>query len=276
MEHTKFLLLLLLDIYYNAAWNRHADSEECKVHGMCGLMTFPHKNCYCDNLCHVMNDCCENAASVNISMKQSQFTCEHIHLHFEPGMQLFDSTIYGVLMVTRCSEEWTDDYSRTLCENTYGDPDGDLILQTPVSDNTQSNFVYKNMYCAFCNNINEFRFWNPQYECENKRIIAPGTPTHDLFLDIPDDPDCWLQFESQAMVRMCELRPTISICPSTTDGNLVLKCKTSLTIWFVTVLVKPIETRIVRNATEWQKKTYTVRYFPQSLVSQVSRVSGFL
>jgi len=193
------------------------NSSTCRERGTCeGGMTFPDKNCHCDVLCHVMNDCCENAASVNISTTKGQLTCKQV-----PGLV---KNAYGVLLVVHCSDEWTDDQTRNLCENASlaGDysVDGDLILQTPVSDNTPANIMYQNMYCAYCNNVNEFKFWNPQYECMNNKTDVRH---------IPGSPDCKLVFtrpEFDAKFRQCDLMPAISNCLSDSDAELVVKCDT--------------------------------------------------
>jgi len=281
MEQTKLLLFMLLLIpstngqptsLDDTEWVYwHVDTKECEGRGVCDWRTFPDKNCYCDDLCHVMNDCCENAASVKTSMKQSQFTCETV------PMKWFSSDKYGVLIVSRCSEEWTDDYSRTLCENTYS-TDGDLIMRTPVSDNTLSNVVYKNMYCAFCNNVNEFRFWNPQYGCLYEMYFDPDTPTHVLFLHIPDDPDCWLQFafpDNKAEVRRCELEPTVSNCPSMTDESLVLKCKNDPYNLVFDSLGKPYRNRYCAQCNGVSTEDIYCKIFPANRNPNMPRYPSF-
>lgn len=145
--------------------NESTFGELCRFEGIC-------LNCTdggCDDMCNFYdNNCCENRSSTNTILKQWQYSCvrkfpDMYDLHLDCRGS-FDG-IYGVYMVTKCSELWTDEHISIKCEN---NSDNDILSRIPVYDDSNEIVSYKNMYCAFCNwlSLRHIRFWKFDLMCD--------------------------------------------------------------------------------------------------------------
>ncbi|XP_052243322.1 uncharacterized protein LOC127853133 [Dreissena polymorpha] len=193
------------------------DSPGCLSRQECGLeRTFPDKNCHCDAMCHVMGDCCKNsnhyisAENFVSVLRPELFSCERIS-----GI-IKSANTYGVLSVTQCPDIWADQEIRTLCEENNHFTE-DLNCKIPVSDRTEFQVMYRNMYCAFCNEEYDFLYWKAQYECKEPLDVRA----------IPGNSLCRLSFlqpDHHVKHRLCLMNQPLSSCPEGSNRSLVDMC----------------------------------------------------
>ncbi|XP_060572529.1 uncharacterized protein LOC132730585 [Ruditapes philippinarum] len=206
------------------------NSDECVWRTSCdGVIEIMGRTCHCDTLCPIFNDCCENVVNKTI-MKSKNV----------PGMHQFDCLLltlrsFKVIeshVVTKCSSEWNDTISKDLCENIS--QDSNIVLKVFVTDD--ENFIYRNMYCAYCNFQFDFDFWIVEERC-----ISPNdTSQCKLFYDPPGNHSlakscrtfdfvstCSSVKNSIEHNRMCELSPTniVYTFTSAADVNEFTKYK---------------------------------------------------
>lgn len=193
-------------------------SEVCIELSECdGELNFPDKNCFCDDLCYIMGDCCGNIEKFvpdppDYFLQKEQFVCSRV----SGLVKIVDS--YGVLLVSRCHSGWTDNNTRSLCEGDAYYFNENILLRTPVSD--IHHIMYRNMYCAYCNYAYDIQFWNPEYHCVNETGVR----------HIPGSADCLLNFNAPTSAykkRLCSLIPPVSTCPADADSELVANCSTN-------------------------------------------------
>ncbi|XP_045197929.2 probable G-protein coupled receptor Mth-like 11 [Mercenaria mercenaria] len=169
-------------------------TSHCRDKSFCSdwmYQTFPNKNCHCDELCGILDDCCGNFyPSTGNKLKKDQFSCVRLN-------EIIKNENYGVHMVTKCSEEWDHNATKYLCE---GDTHSDNILhKLPVSRNS---VMYKNMYCAQCNFIYAFEYWKPEIKCLNETGVR----------SLPEMTDCdWFYIRPKPEIgyRTCQLKPRV-------------------------------------------------------------------
>ncbi|WAR07823.1 AGRG2-like protein, partial [Mya arenaria] len=195
------------------------DSGTCAYRRTCGNgLTYPDKNCHCDKLCVIMNDCCDGFITQQpfesnfLVLNTDQFSCERVY-----GLTK-NVNSYGVLLVSKCSPNWSEARTKSLCESDF-QLEEDLMKKTPVSGGSYLQIMYKNMYCAYCNFEYDILFWSPQYECyENITNVRR----------IPDSPDCRLSFTApmyNSTTRKCGLFPPISTCENNSEKELIGLCE---------------------------------------------------
>ncbi|WAR07821.1 MTH2-like protein [Mya arenaria] len=191
----------------------------CTDSWTCGNgLTYPVKNCHCDKLCVYMNDCCDDFVTDQSFggnypiVNADQFSCERVE-----GLDM-NTDFYGVLMVSKCSSNWTETQTKRLCESDF-QLEEDLMKKTPVSDGSYLQITYKNMYCAYCNFEYDISFWSPQYECyeniTNVRLL-PFSPDCELFFTAP-------MFNPSP--RICGLVPPISKCANNSEVEFIGLCE---------------------------------------------------
>lgn len=183
-------------------------SEYCKGKSSCSstfFQTFPDKNCHCDTLCKVLDDCCVNYShEMQIKLKKKQFSCVSLK-------EIVKHPDYGVTMVTKCSDDWTHGATKRLCEEEL--PSDDIFLRLPVSDESSFKVMYRNMYCAQCNFEYAFQYWKLQKLCVNETGVWT----------IPEMDDCdWIYLRPRPEIehRICQLQPpVINTCTNTNELN---------------------------------------------------------
>lgn len=181
----------------------------CAEKGRCNT-TEPSKRCLCDRVCGVLQDCCEDAAIVyDANLTLDQFTCTYID-------GLIDDS-KGYMMVTKCSSDWDDDFTKGLCEHAVNSDD--IISRVPVSDMSESGFIFKNKHCAHCNYVYEYEFWRARVLCQDD---SNG-------INITDTENCDLLYERAnefSPFRKCTLYSDITLgCPmSYTVDEVKEKC----------------------------------------------------
>ncbi|XP_052809252.1 probable G-protein coupled receptor Mth-like 11 [Mya arenaria] len=194
------------------------DSDTCAEMRTCGRgLSYPDKSCNCDELCVLMNDCCDGfiteqtLESTSFEINADQFSCETVK-----GLVLHRH--YGVLLVSKCSPNWTEARTKSLCESDFHF-EKDLMKKTPVSDGSYLQIMYKNMYCAYCNFEYNILFWSPEHVCfENMTNVRM----------IPFSPHCRLSFTAplfNSTKRVCGVVPPISTCGNKSEVKLIVLCE---------------------------------------------------
>ncbi|CAK9291362.1 unnamed protein product [Gordionus sp. m RMFG-2023] len=103
------------------------------------------KNCECDADCVIYGDCCADFYSIDapdnakIDQKEEypKFSCKHV------------SGLYDIYMVDECSSALLNNHNlKVKCHATdFKDP----LTFIPYTD-SRTNFTYRNIFCALCNN----------------------------------------------------------------------------------------------------------------------------
>ncbi|XP_060589665.1 probable G-protein coupled receptor Mth-like 3 [Ruditapes philippinarum] len=134
----------------------------------------------CNSMCKFYNNsCCQRKDEHLIPILEKwQYECIRIY----PDMELmgFDCNgkysdevaAGGVLMVTKCPLIWEGSDIQTKCEYEIDT----LLSRIPVYENNREYITYKNVYCAFCNDIafDRLRFWEIEVQCnysDNVNIV---------------------------------------------------------------------------------------------------------
>ncbi|XP_060572788.1 adhesion G protein-coupled receptor E3-like [Ruditapes philippinarum] len=198
------------------------NSDECIRKTSCdGVIELEGRTCFCDSLCPIFNDCCENVVNTTIMKSKNvpgmhQFDCLKLTLR---NFKVIESHV-----VTKCSSEWNDTFSRNLCENVKDDPN--IVFKVPVID--RKNFIYRNMYCAYCNFQFDFDFWIVEERCPSQNDnsqcklfydppVNHSLPTSCRTFDFVST--CSLVGNSTEENSQCELSPTNIVYTFTSGGE---------------------------------------------------------
>ena len=205
MANTCCVLIVLLLIVNLCQSQISCDESECRAN-------LTRVNCKCDNDCGLFNDCCSNYTLTN----QSRPSYLHQLLECQ-GMVTINKTDFidllshsSVLMVSRCPSEMNN----SQC--------GNQSLFLPVTD-PRSNFTFRNIYCALCNNITleQVVLWEPQFFCPDVSVFHLHNITYDTVLK-----ECDLLTISTDLpfsrIRTCV--PHISTCSNTSSSELEHNC----------------------------------------------------
>ncbi|XP_045197990.2 uncharacterized protein LOC123552404 [Mercenaria mercenaria] len=181
-------------------------SDHCKNKSNCTeLLTFPDKLCHCDKLCGLLNDCCGNYGYIStLHLTKDQFECV-------PSYEIVKNREYGITMVTKCSPGWDHNITKTLCEDRA--ETNDKLLRLPVSDKTEFQVMFKNMYCAQCNFVNDFYYWKQEILCKNDIGVRGLQEMKDCILFfIRPQPDVSYRtcLISQSIISTCDIATEIT------------------------------------------------------------------
>ncbi|XP_045197991.2 uncharacterized protein LOC123552405 [Mercenaria mercenaria] len=194
-------------------------SEHCSAKYKCSkniqnvYKTFPDKLCHCDKLCGLMNDCCGNYGNtLMLSLTKDQFECMILE-------EIVKNRDYGVTMVTKCSTRWKHNVTKTLCEGVS--KNDDILHRLPVSDRTNFNIMFKNMYCAQCNFINDFLYWKQEIHFRNETGMRSLPEMNNYILN-------FIRPQPEISYRICQSSQSIiSTCThpeETSASDLIRNC----------------------------------------------------
>ncbi|KAH3775092.1 hypothetical protein DPMN_176489 [Dreissena polymorpha] len=152
----------------SALWN--IDSQNCIGQRSCHAINYTKvSNCYCDNLCGTLNDCCHGYnREQNIELQPQQFVCTHVTL---------DTYKESILMVGQCDSKWIHTELKELCESHLFFDNNNALHVTPVTD--KFNITYRNVYCARCNYVSDYTYWQSEHTCISS---SHSNITHDCSL----------------------------------------------------------------------------------------------
>ncbi|XP_078615940.1 uncharacterized protein LOC144884472 [Branchiostoma floridae x Branchiostoma japonicum] len=217
----------------------------CLPHGTCeghcgepdpsNLYYQSYFNCRCDVDCEIFQDCCPDYSTV----------CAHHHTgegsgdsdpsaasrqdeaggaEGSPPLENFDCVkISGYYqdtywVVTQCHPSWTDGDIRRQCEDT---DNMDFLSVFPVTG--EDGFTYKNAFCAQCNHMKNFTFWNVYAGCRERPpdsrdpAILPSYLNHSCLVRI-------LPERAERPLRFCE-PDLVTSCPPDGNSTIAEICK---------------------------------------------------
>lgn len=173
-KHLCIFLIFASNTFLGGSSGETTFNTLCRFEGLCLDCT----NGGCEDMCQFYdNNCCvHSSSSKNPLLKKWQYSCvrtfpDMYDLHLD--CRASKNGVYGVYMVTKCSDNWTDDFIKSKCEE---QAESDLLSRIPVYDNEHEKLTFKNLYCAFCNwlKLQRIRFWKFDLMCDNE-ILGNGS-----------------------------------------------------------------------------------------------------
>lgn len=130
------------------------------------------RNCFCDDLCTVYDDCCSDFRSSDSStlslpyhVPRTVVTCQRMP-NSESGRS--NSEMY---VVTRCHPDYDDVHVKERCEKPASSSTGyhdDRFYRLPVRGGPPLNLLYRNAYCAICAGDQALlTFWRAVLRCND-------------------------------------------------------------------------------------------------------------
>ncbi|CAF0869189.1 unnamed protein product [Didymodactylos carnosus] len=126
---------------------------------------FQSRNCFCDDLCLIYDDCCQNIRTINSSINISNYEC--VDFLSSTSSVNVDYPTISIWMTVTCLPNYIGTKADKQCQSyrtkTLSD---DPTLFIPVTS-TQTNITYRNYYCAYCNNdIHSSILWSYKPLCK--------------------------------------------------------------------------------------------------------------
>ncbi|XP_014769632.1 uncharacterized protein LOC106868747 [Octopus bimaculoides] len=211
----KNLMLMIAYITFASGHYTINSTSVCSDH-MCkkdnilpSSASYKNKGCYCDDLCEIYGDCCQNynfTKPDNVA-KYGQVECVPTGNHF-------------IMMVTSCSRDFID--NTDIKQNCLINP-GHPIWFVPVNGN-DSKIVYKNMFCALCNGEKNYTFWNIIYRCENYVDVNNSLIITEKYIK---EANCQLRKSnpSQHREHLCEKNLVTSCLNQFAANSTLAKCE---------------------------------------------------
>ena len=198
-------------------------------HANSGSVPLGERNCYCDDLCHVYRDCCEDKYNIGTRTRRLK------PLAFTSFSCWSDTTVdpKPFYLVTKCPRKTRNSESAKKCED-----ERDPWNFMPVSGK-QSKILYKNEHCARCHRDRDVEIWGYQVNCYNLQVMRNATAivvnNAELFLTKPMKSLCNTSYVSPSGTtrpRYCkkitfqDTSEDVKIsCPTGTDPGLKRKCQ---------------------------------------------------
>jgi len=154
---------------------RRQPEVSCGQRASCGVananarLPFYTRNCFCDALCRVYDDCCADfrpqstetgTGNSLLNLPRSAISCARV--------EEID-TAYEIYIVTKCPRGFSNRFIRDRCEDERISGE---FYRLPVSGVT-SGVLYRNAYCAMCANETAFLFWRMAHLCVG---VGGGAP----------------------------------------------------------------------------------------------------
>ncbi|CAG2219621.1 unnamed protein product [Mytilus edulis] len=131
--------------------------DECFSFGGCKLPEyFIDSYCYCDEKCNDYKDCCEKHNLItNITPDRYKCIKQNTEKNKKKGFQT----------ISMCSLEYHDNTIKEKCQ------EDNMIENGPPVVDYENIDIFKNMYCAICNNVTDYipfeiRFYNAKMTAE--------------------------------------------------------------------------------------------------------------
>ena len=129
----------------------------------CATIATNSQLCHCDAECEFFGDCCPQCKATTVrSVVSPLFECHSTYLNcsIAPGEN------EAFWMVSACPKSWGDSLEEAYVEGNCTDGASNL---PPVSA-TNTGQVYKNEYCAVCNEVMDVIAWSYRLAC-NQRLL---------------------------------------------------------------------------------------------------------
>ncbi|XP_066269404.1 uncharacterized protein [Branchiostoma lanceolatum] len=156
----------------------------------CGIHYVDAERCNCDKDCRVFGDCCKDFEEVCSDI--AEMTPDHRDKKWRCVPGFFKGT--SSWLVGDCPDDWADDVTRQQCiKDVDSFNPSDLTYRMPVQE-VSTSVPYKNIFCAFCNNISlaDVVAWDSTVECTglitSSTHTAPNTQVYHTI--IGNDTEC--------------------------------------------------------------------------------------
>ncbi|KAJ7380756.1 hypothetical protein OS493_007133 [Desmophyllum pertusum] len=142
---------------------------------------FKWSDCYCDELCEEIGDCCVDYYEWN-APRPSTRRSNSVTLTCRRAPSDISDYHFGYIMVGSCPPTWNDvETSRGCTSSNYS---ADPLTALPVFD-AAMNVTYANTYCAMCHDkTRDLHLWN-------LRIVYPRSIRHTALRDIQYPSRMW-------------------------------------------------------------------------------------
>ena len=137
------------------------------------LDEYAKRNCYCDKMCTIYNDCCENYPYGNISISKQNFVCNMRRTMCDDG-----DTSSFIYSIGECPIDYNEDnLIKVKChkgDSSESDHDDeDKFLKWPFYSNF-TNYTYNNIYCAICNHekMIDLHPWQAAFRCDKNVNVS--------------------------------------------------------------------------------------------------------
>ena len=206
-------------------------SKENSCKGRCTNQTEWHDGkCYCDPDCYrVFNDCCTDYIkycvrhdTVATPTKKYTYSCEQMLLiSNKPG----NFSWKLVWVVSQCPFEWTNESVRANCEKPKHGIQSVEETYGPLPVSGDDNTTFRNAYCAFCNDVKNFKPWRLVGKIP---LVPPNLNfTEKINLELSHSEYIIVKHPENVIARFCK-PDIIDYCPvgrqlhSCTYGNVML------------------------------------------------------
>ena len=195
---------------YKYSDSKYYDSELCQMKWNCDYTTSwidPPYLCFCDDLCTIYKDCCQNAKITSdpslIPMNVS-FDCLYI-----PSI----NDEWFVYIINSCPQDTDYELYRLCIKPT----ERNIYSTTPVTSFT-TRFLYRNVYCALCNGVTEYVYWKVLLRCvwkakERSKFISLSIQK----LYMRDE--CYLLYKEPMANSYRKCYPKITTCPESSNES---------------------------------------------------------
>ena len=195
--------------------------NSCEGRCMMGVV-----ECYCDPDCYlVSNDCCTDYIKY----------CKPLKTVGRPTKK-YNYSCNGLLMVTQCPFGWPNNTVRAKCETPKDEIKSVKDIYSFMEVTGDDNTIFRNAYCAWCNDVKNFKPWNLVSETcgchkESHRRVQPNfnfTKTINTLFSYSKS--IKRKRPENVPARFCGSRYIIDYCPvdtqlhsnSCTYGNVML------------------------------------------------------
>ena len=177
--------------------------------------------CFCDEQCELYRDCCHDAIPMNRSISKiyEHITCQQTN--FE--LNVFTS-IASYLMVSSCPSEWTStQQDQKIAKGIFFKCSNSSLL--PQTD-PNTNFTFRNIYCAQCYNINltNLVVWRAEYSCDINTTLDAKVLQLRSIEDVAKRCQLLKYMHEPSLARHCF--PHVSTCSNQTNIDATRKCQT--------------------------------------------------
>ena len=129
-------------------------------------------NCACTKSCDVFDDCCVDAPSHNSGLTDEERHSIRDRVACMPVNYIASKA--PIYIMTQCSASYPDGYTRDRCEG-FMDAlplnmvslQKDPYMFIPVTS-VATGLLYINVYCALCNDEEDYTYWDVQYVNSNQ------------------------------------------------------------------------------------------------------------
>ena len=120
---------------------------DCDERASCSHADELRRNCYCDDLCHIYDDCCADVTTIPTSdvmtLSRGTVSCQRL-----PDVMTRDVELY---VVSRCPSSYNDTDIRRRCQLHASDNAADRFYRVPVAIHSDAlRLTYRNVYCVAC------------------------------------------------------------------------------------------------------------------------------